>query len=251
MVLAVEQRHFEIDHRLAERAFLQVVAQPFLDGGDEVARHHAAHDLVDEAEARAARQRLDLDLDVGELAVAAGLPLVAGMLLRAGLDGLAIGDARRRRLDGDVVAAGELVDRDLEMHLALALEQQLVGLGRAPRRTATGPPRRSCAGRPRASPRRSGSWPRAPGRRPADRRPGNRRRRRCPQGRASAPTTGPRPWPAPRSRRPGPRRSCRAAGRRASGSCRRGGRRPTGLRSACPTRCGRARACRHGSGAGP
>src|SRR4029450_1163794 len=53
------------------RPFLEVLAQPLFDGRDEVARHHAAHDLVDEAEARAARQGLDLDLDVGELAVAA------------------------------------------------------------------------------------------------------------------------------------------------------------------------------------
>ena len=42
---------------------------------------------------------------------------------------LAIGDARRHGIDRDVVAAGQLVDRDLQVHLALALEQQLVGLG--------------------------------------------------------------------------------------------------------------------------
>ena len=85
MILAVEQRHFEIDHRLAERSLLQILDQPGLDRRDEIARHDTAHDLVDEAEARAARQRLDLDLDVGELAMAAGLALVAGVLLRAGL----------------------------------------------------------------------------------------------------------------------------------------------------------------------
>src|SRR5690606_29030390 len=106
--------------------FLEVLPQPFLDGGNEVAGHHAAHDPVDEADARPARQRLDLDLDVCELAVTAGLPLVAGVLLRASLDGLAIGNARRRRLDGDVVAPGELVDGDLEVHLALTPEQQLM-----------------------------------------------------------------------------------------------------------------------------
>src|SRR5947207_15766584 len=123
MVLTVEQLHFEIDHRLAERAFLQVIDQPLLDRWNEVSRHHAAHDLVDEAEARAARQGLDLDLDVGELAVAAGLALVARMLGGAGLDALAIGDARRRSVDRDVVAAGELVDRYPEMQLALSPEQ--------------------------------------------------------------------------------------------------------------------------------
>src|SRR5205814_937584 len=103
----------EIDHRLAERSFLEVLAQAFLDRGDEVARHHAAHDLVGEAEARAARQRPDLDLDVGELAVSAGLALVARVLAGAALDGLAIGDPRRHRLDRDIVTARELLDRDL------------------------------------------------------------------------------------------------------------------------------------------
>ena len=43
----------------------------FLDRGDEVARNGAAHHRVLEDLAGAARQRLHLDLDVGELAVAA------------------------------------------------------------------------------------------------------------------------------------------------------------------------------------
>jgi len=51
------------------------------------------------------------------------------MLAGAGLDGLAIGDPRRHGFDGDIVAAGELLDRDLEVHLALTLEQQFVRLG--------------------------------------------------------------------------------------------------------------------------
>ena len=40
----------------------------------------------------AARQRLDADLAVGELAVAAGLLLVAPVALGRGLDRLAVGD---------------------------------------------------------------------------------------------------------------------------------------------------------------
>ena len=129
MVLAVDQRHFEIDHGLAQRAFLQIVDQPFLDGGDKVAWHDAPHDPVDEPEARAPRQRPDLDLDVGELAVASRLALVARMLRGACLDRLTIGDPWCLGVHGDIVAAGEPVDRDLEMHLALAAQQQLVRLG--------------------------------------------------------------------------------------------------------------------------
>ena len=129
VILAVDQRHFEIDDLLAERAFLQIVAQPLLDGGDEVARHHAAHDPVDEAEARAARQRPDLDLDVGELAVAAGLALVARVLRGAGLDRLAIGDARRIGVDGDVVAAASFSTATLRCISPWPSQQQLVRLG--------------------------------------------------------------------------------------------------------------------------
>ena len=54
---------------------------PFLDRGDELARDRAAEDLVDELEVAAARQRLDLDLAVAELAVAAGLLLVPAVRL--------------------------------------------------------------------------------------------------------------------------------------------------------------------------
>src|SRR5262249_12136146 len=108
VVLAVIERDLEVDHRLAERSLPEILAQALLARGAEVAWHHAAPDLVDEAETRAARQRLDLDLDVTDLAVTAGLSLVARVLMGAGLDRLAVGYPGRRRLDGDVVAAGQL-----------------------------------------------------------------------------------------------------------------------------------------------
>src|SRR5260370_11761167 len=44
--LAVEQRDFEIDDRLADRAFLGVVNQPFLDAGNELARPDIPPDLL-------------------------------------------------------------------------------------------------------------------------------------------------------------------------------------------------------------
>ena len=65
------QRDRDVDHREAERPALQIFAHALLDRADELARHGAADDLVVEFEARAARQRLDLDMDVAELAVAA------------------------------------------------------------------------------------------------------------------------------------------------------------------------------------
>ena len=61
----------------------QIVPHAFLDRGDVVARNGAADHRIDEGVAGAARQRLHLDLDVGELAVAAALALEAGMLAGA------------------------------------------------------------------------------------------------------------------------------------------------------------------------
>ena len=61
-----------------------------LRGRNEVARHGAAHDLLLELDAFAAPQRGDFDLDVGELAVPAGLPLEAGMVRQGLADGFAV-----------------------------------------------------------------------------------------------------------------------------------------------------------------
>ena len=82
MIRAVDQRHRDIDHRETQRPFLQVIDDALLDRGNEIARHDAAVDLVLEDEAGAARQRLDLEHDIAELAVTAGLPLVAAALRR-------------------------------------------------------------------------------------------------------------------------------------------------------------------------
>ena len=77
MVRAVEHRHAEIDHRIAgEVAARPRVLDALLDRRHELARDRAAEDVVDELEIGAARQRLDFDLAVAELAVAAGLLLV-------------------------------------------------------------------------------------------------------------------------------------------------------------------------------
>ena len=69
-----------------------------------------------------------LDLAVAELAVAAGLLLVPAVRFDARGDRLAIRDARRLEQHFDAEAALQLRDRDLDVHLALAGEQQLVRL---------------------------------------------------------------------------------------------------------------------------
>ena len=129
MIRAVVEHDAEVDDRIAG----EVAAQPrfldaLLDGGNELPRDRAAEDLVDELELAAARQRLHADLAVAELAVAAGLLLVPAVRLDARGDRLAIRDARRLEQHFDAEAPLQLRDRDLDVHLALAGEQQLVRL---------------------------------------------------------------------------------------------------------------------------
>ena len=73
-------------------------------------------------------QRLDLDLAVAELAVAAGLLLVAAVRLGRRLDRLAVRNPRRLQVHVDAEAPFQLRDRDLDVQLSLAGEQQLLGL---------------------------------------------------------------------------------------------------------------------------
>ena len=74
---AVRQIDGEVDDREAERSLHHPVADALLDRRNILLGHDAAGDRVGEGEACAARQRLDLDDDVAELAVAARLLLVA------------------------------------------------------------------------------------------------------------------------------------------------------------------------------
>src|SRR5487761_575671 len=76
-----------------------------------------------------ARPRLDLDLDVGELAVAAALPLETRMQRRAFANGFAIGDLRPARLHREVEFVPQPVERDLQMDVALSAQHQLLQLG--------------------------------------------------------------------------------------------------------------------------
>ena len=104
------------------------VLDPLLDRRHELARDRAAEDVVDELEIAAARQRLEPDLAVAELPVAAGLLLVAAVRLGRGGDRLAVRDPRQLQVHLDAEAALQLRDRDLDVRLALAGEQQLLRL---------------------------------------------------------------------------------------------------------------------------
>src|SRR5690606_16677875 len=87
VVLAVEQTHAEVDHRVpGEVASTARFLDALLDRRAEALRNSTAEDFVEELEIAAARQRLDADLAVGELAPTTGLLLVATVAIRGLLD---------------------------------------------------------------------------------------------------------------------------------------------------------------------
>ncbi len=93
-----------------------------------MARHGAAVHLLGEGEAVAAPARLDVDDDIAELAVAARLLLVSAAHRDGILDRLAIGDERLPRLGRHAETRAEPLEREAQMHLALARETQFARL---------------------------------------------------------------------------------------------------------------------------
>ena len=161
MVLAVVHDDAHVLQRIAgDRPFGQHLAHAFLDRRNELVGDRAADHLVDELESRAARQRLDSQVHLAELARAAGLLLVAAMAFRPARDGLAIGNARRMRLDVHAVALGHALEHHAQVQLAHAVEHGLVQRSRGARHARTDPRPRACAAQSESrcsSPRRSGS----------------------------------------------------------------------------------------------
>ena len=129
VVRAVDERHLEVDERVAgDGAVRRGLDDALLDGRAELLRDGAAEDLVLEDEAAAARQRLEDDLAVAELPAPAGLLLVAALHLGARRDGLLVGDLRRVERHLDVVAVLQLLDDGLDVELARAGEDELLRL---------------------------------------------------------------------------------------------------------------------------
>ena len=126
---AVGQGHGDVDHGETERPAHEIFLHAGLDGRDVLFRHDAAGDGVGEGEPAAARQGLDIQHHVAELAMAAGLPLEPPSLGRRLSDRFLVGNARPIGGNPEAVFVLQLVDRDPEMHLALAPEDELMGIG--------------------------------------------------------------------------------------------------------------------------
>ena len=127
--LTGDQNDRQVDNRKAERAVLQCLDDAFLDSRDVVARDGPADDAVLEHKAGTARQRLHLDRAIGKLPVPAALALEARMLVGAALDRLAVWHRRGLPDHDQVLAVAQPVERDLQMHIALAPQHHLAQFG--------------------------------------------------------------------------------------------------------------------------
>ncbi len=130
MVLAVDERDAEVDHRVARKhAALGGLLDALLDRRAVVLRDRAAEDLVHELETAALRERFDVDDADAELAASAGLFLVLAFdVLDLLLDRLEVGHLRRVQDRLDAELALHLRQRDLDVNLARARDEQLGGL---------------------------------------------------------------------------------------------------------------------------
>src|SRR5207248_8821714 len=108
------------DAKAGENALLAGGVDALLHRGDEHAVHVRADQRLLELDAAVARARLDPQPDLGELAGTAGLFLVPVTRVAAAADGFTIGDVGFLEFDVDAEAAGQPLDDDLEMNLALA-----------------------------------------------------------------------------------------------------------------------------------
>ena len=129
VIAAIVEADLEIDDGISgEEAAGGGFEDSLFDGGDEVFGDGAAEDVVDELELRAAGQGRHVDFAVAELAVSAGLLLVAALDVGGAADGFAVGHLGGLEDDLGVVAALELADDDLDVLLAGAGDEEVLGL---------------------------------------------------------------------------------------------------------------------------
>ncbi|GIX66226.1 MYND finger domain-containing protein [Babesia caballi] len=125
---AVEQRHTNVRYGVVgEQALLELLPSALLDRGNELLGDGAAGDVVAELDAAALLQRLDEELDVAVLASPARLAHIAALSVHGLDEGLLELDLRGARPDGQVVLAPYAVDDDVEVELAHAADDRLLG----------------------------------------------------------------------------------------------------------------------------
>ena len=129
VIAAVQQGGFQADHRVTgQHTVLGRLADALFNSGEEVLRYAAAEHVLGKLDVLAL-DRLELDPDITELAVAASLLLVAALGLAALADGLAVGHARGFQRDLDTELILQLGKGDFQMLGAQAADDLLLGLG--------------------------------------------------------------------------------------------------------------------------
>ena len=129
MIGAVHQGGLQIDHGVAgQNAVLTGLAQALFHGGEVVLGHRAAEDALAELQLFLLAG-LELDPHVAELAVAAGLLLVAALDLDLFADLLPIGHSGGVQLGVHAEAALQAGDDHVYLHIAGAGNDHLTGLG--------------------------------------------------------------------------------------------------------------------------
>ena len=128
MIAAVVELGAQARHREArQNALDEVLAQALFDRRNEVARHRAADDCIDELEIRARLGGGELNPHVAELAVAAALLLVAALHLNRLADGLAVGNLRVLEHGFRAELALQLLAHDFKLQFALAADEGFGG----------------------------------------------------------------------------------------------------------------------------
>jgi hypothetical protein len=131
VIRAIVERGADPDDRVArDDPLMHGLDDSLLHRRDEVPRHGAADDLVDELEGLAVLHRLEPHVDVPELAASSGLLLVPPLLAHRFPDGLPVRNAGLGGLDMHAEAAGQLLQHDLDLQVANAREDSLVELAR-------------------------------------------------------------------------------------------------------------------------
>src|SRR6185295_19483452 len=118
VIVTKHEPHFDVDHFVtSEEATLHRIANALLGRLDELSGNRPARDLVLEHKTLAG-SRLDLDLDVPELATTASLFFI-NLFTRRGLcDRFAISHLRLADVCLDAKLALHAIDDDLEVQLA-------------------------------------------------------------------------------------------------------------------------------------
>jgi len=116
-MLAVEHRDFDVDDGVTgDYAGGHLLTNALVDGRNQLGRKRPVPDAIDEFVTVTGRQRLEPELDLGELLASSGRRPNEPMLLLHGLgDGLAVRNLRPTDVRGHAELTQHAIDDDLDV----------------------------------------------------------------------------------------------------------------------------------------